>query len=288
MLKELINGLKEHLEGDPTPFYGISFSDADGNIETLRGIPGNPCQNVYSVAKAYTACAVGLAYDRGLIKPEDRICDLLRRFVPEKKDERWEDVTVDMALTHRTGLPGTFLDIDACDPRAFGRDYLGYTFSSNLVYDPGTDSKYTDGSFYLLSRAVEAVTGSALDDYLLSELLYDVGFTELAWSRCPLGHPMGATGLYIKAEDTVKLGTLYLNKGAYGGKRYLSEEWVDMSLERGYGFGPDPNGLTYSKGGMRGQVVAFAPKLGLAASMQSLDGDTGALFRYIEKIEQGS
>ena len=264
-MKDISSAFEKHLEKDPTHLYAAAFSDREGNVSRCDGVPGNPCQNVYSVAKAFTAAAVGVCFDRGLINPEDKICDILSDFVPENIDGRWFDVTVDMALTHKTGLPGTFLDIDALDPKSFGRDYLGFTLKTKLIYDPGKDSIYTDGSFYLLSRCVEAVSGKALDDLMWETLLFDLGFTELAWSRCPLGHPMGATGLYIKCEDMVKLGVLYLNRGVYKGKRLLSEKWIDLTEERGYGFGKDGNGLTISKGGM-----------------QSYEGNTGVLFRFIE------
>jgi hypothetical protein len=54
----------------------------------------------------------------------------------------------------------------------------------------------------------------------------------------------------------VKLGVLYLNKGLWKGERIVSEEWIDISLEKGYGFSKLKNGW-YGKGGMIGQFLIF-------------------------------
>ena len=54
--------------------------------------------------------------------------------------------------------------------------------------------------------------------------------------RCPKGYSIGATGLYLRTEDMVKLGILYLNKGMWKETRVLSEEWVDMVISNEYEF----------------------------------------------------
>ena len=68
---------------------------------------------------------------------------------------------------------------------------------------------------------------------------------------------MGGTGLYVKAEDMVKLAWLYKNKGVWNGQRILSEAWVNTVIDNGYEFTPkSPNGLI-GKGGMYGQQLMF-------------------------------
>ena len=55
-------------------------------------------------------------------------------------------------------------------------------------------------------------------------------FKEFAWSRCPFGYSIGATGLYLRTEDVVKLGILYLNKGMWKEERIISEACVNLVL----------------------------------------------------------
>ena len=116
-----------------------------GEAEEMTLKPCSLCQNGYSVAKAFTAAAVGLAYDRGLISPDDHITDILRRFVPAHYDERWNDMTIDHLLRHRGGFPGGYLDIDVADLNPVtGGDYLACLFGTTLAFAPGAEYHYSD------------------------------------------------------------------------------------------------------------------------------------------------
>lgn len=258
----------------------------DGMIETAECVPANPCQNCYSVAKAFTMTAIGLLYDKGMIRLDEKICDIFSEELPENgMDLRWYDCTVEMALKHRLGLPGGFLDID-CNPSAtFGEDYLNYMFTYTLEYTPNTDSKYSDGAYYLLSRIVEKKTGMGTDNFLWKEMLYKLGFQEMAWSHCPMGHVMGATGLYIHTSDMVKLGAVYLNGGTYNGERLISEEWVKLATENEYSLNWDEDRKVYSKGGMRGQKLFVIPSKKLAGAIQSFEGNSDAVAKWIKNYE---
>ncbi len=244
--------------------YSIAEIHGGKDAEIVRLIPTNSCQNSYSVAKAFVVTAIGLLYDRGIISTDDFVIELLGDEVSERTSEnmdiRWRSVTVDMALRHLLGLPVGFLDIDEGNVSAFGDDYLSYMLEYPLSADHGKERHYTDGAYYLLARVVEKLTGEPLDKFLWRELFFKLGFREAAWSKCPRGHCMGATGLYIRTDDMVKLGAVYLDGGLYRGERILSEKWVKTVLERGYELRPSGFGEGYSKSGMFGQILALFPK----------------------------
>ena len=232
-----------------------------GRVESLDIIKTNPCQNVYSVAKAFVVTAVGLLVDRGLLSIDEVVTDILADEIPEGSQPAWYKTTVDMLLLHKVGLPSGFLDIDCYDSRNFGEDYLAYTLTYPTPEDYSPDkSTYTDAAFYILSRIVEKRAGEPLDNLLWRELLFPIGCLEAAFSRCPKGHPMGATGLYIRAAEVAKLGSIYLNGGMYGSRRILSENWVRTVLARGYELKPKCAGRAYGKGGMRGQMLLVLPE----------------------------
>lgn len=248
----------------------------DGKEPEARAInPSNPCQNSYSVAKAFTATAIGLLYDQGKLDVDDKITEILKDELPEGMDPRWHNATVDDILRHKCGLPGSFLDIDVFDPREFGKDYLKYMLTYPLECAPGTTGNYTDGAYYMLSRIVEKVSGMPLDTFLWEYLLYDLEFTELAWSHCPMGHPMGATGLYIKTINMVKLGEVYRTGGTYHGKRLLSEKWVDLMLSKPYAFSYHDERRSFSKGGMRGQNLLVIPSQNRVVAWHSFNKVNG-------------
>ena len=92
------------------PFEIIRYSQVlnDGEIETFIGTKANPCQNTYSVAKTFTATAIGILFDQGKLTVDEKVTDILADELPETgMDPRWYDVTVEMALTHSAGLRQT-------------------------------------------------------------------------------------------------------------------------------------------------------------------------------------
>ena len=273
---------------DTQPFDIIRISQIynDGEIETFERQKTNFCQNIYSGAKAFAMTAIGILYDQGKIRPEDKVVDILGELVPPEADERWKLATVDMALTHKLGLPGGFLDIDCAPISDFGEDFLRYMLTYPLAYTPGTEERYADGSTYLLSRLVTAITGEKLDDFLWKHLLWPMGVQEMAWSRCPMGYPMGATGMYIHSSDMVKLPYLYLKKGVYRGQRLLSEEWVDMVLKREYVYEWDVTNRWFFKGGMYGQKQIGLPYQNRAVAFQAYGANSDILARWIADYQE--
>ncbi len=281
-MSEFLSELSAFLDSEPYDVIRISECTVDGEIHTLERQELAYCQNTYSVAKFFTMTAIGLLYDKGLVMPEDKVCDILKDELPEDiPDKRWYDVTVHHALTHSAGLPGGFLDIDVHKSSEFTEDFLKYMLTYPLDYNPGEDRAYSDGAYYLLSRVAASLAGMPMDDFLWRELLLKLDFQEAAWSHCPKGHAMGATGLYINSADGVKLGLVYLDGGRYRGQRILSEEWVNLAIEKGYGLGWDEDGKCFSKGGMNGQTITMIPSQKRAFMVQSFGADNGRITRWI-------
>ena len=285
-LQDISNFIKEK----NYPIYAVAEIKDGGEAEHLQIIPGNPCQNSYSVAKVFVVTAIGLLYDKGLLSTDDLVVELLADEISadtrEKMDDGWNTVTLDMALRHRLALPSGFLDIDSGDPRRFGTDYLSYMLTYPLTGEHGKESCYTDGAYYLLARIAEKLSGERLDTFLWRELFSKLGFHEVAWSCCPMGHCMGATGLYIYTEDAVKLGELYMNGGCFGGKRILSEEWVSTVFTRDYELHKSGFGEGYCKRGMRGQMLAIFPKQNRAVAWHAYGfGAYNELMYFISQYE---
>lgn len=246
--------------------YFVAEGDREYNIRTQTVVPANPCCNCYSIAKAFTITAIGILYGRRLLSPDTRLSDVLGDKFPKNIDEKWNDVTLHHLMTHHVGFGEGLLDIDAEDASKYPtRDYLSIILSTPLPHAPGEVRQYTDAAYYLLSRVIERLAGVDLADFLRPILMETMEFKELAWSICPEGYSMGATGLYLRTEDVVKLGILYLNEGEWRGTRIISKEWVDIVLKNHYEFSDRGNGW-YGKSGMRGQMLAFNPDCGLAVA----------------------
>lgn len=251
--------------------YFISVADSNYNFEKTEIIPANPTCNSYSVAKAFTVTAIGILYDKGLLKPSDFLCDILKEYLPKNIDPKWLKVTIHDVLLHKVGFGSGLLDIDCEDASLYPtNDYLQIVLSTKLRYEPGTVHQYSDAAYYLLSRVVAKLSGKDLCELLRPILMEQMKFKELAWSTCPYGYSMGATGLYIRTEDMVKLGILYLNKGMWKEERIVSEEWVNLVLTNEYEFKHIKKGW-YGKGGMCGQFLMFDLNTKKAVACHSYD-----------------
>ena len=247
----------------------------------------NRCNDSYSVAKAFTMTAVGMLWDEGKLSLEDPVARVLGDAVPPCHAERWDRITIHHALSHRIGLPRGFLDIDVDDVSQYGtRDYLAHVFRREPDAEPGTRYAYTDAAYYLLSRVVSALTGKTLCAFLTERLFAPLAFSEIAWSVCPLGYTMGATGLYVSAADMVKLAWLYHRGGVWEGERLLSEKWIDLVRDRRYEFAPVGTGDWLGKGGMYGQMIAFSPARDTAVAWHGFErkADYAPLLEFIDML----
>jgi len=244
--------------------YDFALYTQDG-VKSYRFQPCSNCLNSYSVAKAFVLTALGMLWDEGRFQLDDPIGNYLD--FPSGADPKWKAATIDHAISHRLGFQEGFLDIDTEDTTLYpSEDYLSMVFAHPLEHAPGTHEQYTDAAYYLLSRLVSRIAEENVDSFLNRRLIRPMRFSEIAWSRCPLEYPIGATGLYISAKDMVKLGALYLSGGMWDGTRLLSREWVDTVISRRYEFHPLGKSNALGKGGMYGQMLMFCKKQGFAAA----------------------
>ena len=253
--------------------YFISISTLDG-IKTLNRIPANPCQNCYSIAKAFCVTAIGMLYDEKKLTLNTTVADifgeeLMQYRIPAQK---WENVTLDNIMRHEIGFSEGFLDIDTEDITKYPTDdFLFIVLDRDLPYALEKKRVYSDAAYYLISRAVTKISGEKLDDFLMKRLFNKISCREVAWSRCPKNYTIGATGLYLRTEDVVKLGRIYLDGGLWNGEKIISEEWVNTVLERGYEF--TKRGKGYAKGGMRGQCLYINHEDNISIAWHSFDPD---------------
>ncbi len=250
----------------------------NGETSTLSVCPASKTLDCYSVSKVFTVTALGLLCDDGMLSTEERVVDILRDSLPDGMDARWESVTVDDVIRHRWGIDHGFLDIDVENIEEYERlygtrdDFLRIVLSAHLPLEVGSKYVYSDAAYYLLSRIITVKTGISLTELLRERLFTPMHFEETAWSCCPLGFAMGATGLFIRSADIAKLGQLYIDGGVYGGERYLSSEWCRTVLERGYELeSVAPN--VYAKGGMYGQIIMINTERRLSIAWLGYDTD---------------
>ena len=296
-----VNGETEMNDAASKPMFEklVELAEKDGRVyavcEVCDGVsrtkqvrPASRSQNTYSVAKLFAVTAVMMLQDRGVLDVDDPVFPIFEEKFPENFDAKWRDVKISDAMTHRVGFGRGFLDIDAENPNDWAtQDYLRLVLERPLKYKPGEKSVYSDAAFYLVSRIVSAKTGERLDDFLIREVLAPLKFSECAFSKCPQGFPIGATGMYISTEDMAKLGVMYVQRGVYDDKRILSEAAVDEVLKRGFELHPvGDSGFAFGKGGMRGQFLYVNMKTKRVVAIHSCDANLDEILGYLAENDR--
>lgn len=269
-MSKFLEDLAKFIRENNGRVFSVAEIVGDGLPEKIEIKENNACQNIYSVAKMFTVTAIGILCDRGLLTTDETVTDILGDECPVGYDPYWEKTTVDMLMRHRVGFPGGF-DIDVFDASEYNPDYISEIMLKKWVCPPDTERRYDDAGYYILSRIVNRISGKPLFAFCWENIFEPLRFREAAWSCCPKGHAVGATGLYIRVEDMVKLGAVYLNGGIYRGKRIVSEKWVRTVLSREYEFSPNGIKDSYNKGGMNGQNLLVIPSCNRVVAWQGYD-----------------
>lgn len=207
----------------------------EDGLEEWRYERANTCENSHSSTKLFTSVCVGMLWDEGVLSLDEKATVLFPGLWPADMDPRWHDVTVENALRHEIGFEDSGVDLEGEAPCGGGEtDPLTLIFRAKIVHEPGTFYKYSDAAFYLLSRVVEQKTGMTLEQFIRRRLGVPMGFRDFALASCPMGHSMGGGCLYMRAGDMVKLGYMLACGGVYGGRRILSQAYIDKMRERCY------------------------------------------------------
>jgi len=256
----------------------------DGQWETRPIMPTLNFMNGFSVAKSFTATAIGIAQDNGLLNIDDTILSFIDTGEAETIDPAMKDVTIRHLLTHTMGIQKKYLHT-ADRNELHTDDWLGYVLSQPLLNKPGEQYMYSNSNFYLLSRIIRKASGKAMDTFLYEHLFKPLEIKDTAFTRCPKGEVQGGTGLFITSQDMAKLGVLYLHNGMWDGKRILSENWVREATRNqtshipgkqyGFGMGVFDKGFCF-KGALM-QFVVVRKDLGLVLAGHACETKTDIL-----------
>ncbi|MFC7581208.1 serine hydrolase domain-containing protein [Schaalia naturae] len=190
---------------------------------------------LYSASKTFTAAGVGIAMGEGLLTAEDRLLDAF----PEYRDHAGEGVgaiTVRHLLTMTSGSPDTWFGPGQLE----AEDRLGAFLATPLAHEPGAFFEYSNACTYALGRLVERRSGQDLRDYLVPRLFDRLGIANPQWHRCPRGHSLAASGLFLTTSELARLGETLLDGGSFRGTRVIPRgfvdamhaDWVDTRLGR--------------------------------------------------------
>jgi CubicO group peptidase (beta-lactamase class C family) len=239
---------------DRGPCSGLVLKD--GAIVAAWGDP-HRIDMTFSVTKSMLAAVAGVAFDSGLLSDLDEP-------VGAKVKSGHFDGPHNGAITWRHLLQqaseweGTLWDKPDLVDR--NRDVFGKDNSKKATHRdlqaPGSFWEYNDVRVNVLALALLHLFRRPLPEVAREAILDPIGASqELSWngyrnstvtidgeemlSVSGGGHWGG--GMFVSADDLARFGLLFLNRGHWGGRRILSERWVDLcttpsAIEPRYGF----------------------------------------------------
>lgn len=261
---------------------------------------------MWSASKTFTAAAVGFAVQDGLLQLTDKVVDYFTdEELPEVQSDWLKKMTVNDLMIMSSGFKDDFI---AKADSGVDFDWAKATLASEVIFEPGTRFAYNSMNTYLLSVIVSRVTDKRMDDYLQKKLFEPMGIENYMWKQSPQGYSIGGWGLYLRTEDFAKMGQFFLQKGRWGKKQLLSEEWMAAASSpqimqyAGQGLTPDDvaemepkpwnQGYGYQmwmcpKGGYRldgawSQLCVIYPDKNLVIAAQAHTDNVGGILQSIE------
>ena len=232
---------------------------------------------MHSLTKSVTACGVGLALDEGFFSLEDRVVSFFADELPRHVSENLAAMTVRDLLTMQSGHAES---VSGSVFRPIKTSWAAEFFKIPVVHEPGTHFLYSSAVSFMLSAIVTRTTGEAIRDFLEPRMFKPLGISGLTWGASPHGISSGGNGLTWKTADTLKLGILHLNMGAWRGRQVLGRNWVKEATrpqvpggDYGYQWWIHDDAEAYYAAGAFGQFSIVFPKhdavLALSAGVQS-------------------
>lgn len=182
---------------------------------------------IMSCTKSVVGLAVGRLIDAGKIKSLDQP---VFEFYPEWRQGNKKLITVRHLLNHTSGLQNVPNATAEIYPSP---DVVKLALAAELSDAPGSRFSYNNKAVNLLAGIIQIASGRRMDLYVADEILKPLGITDYEWGLDPSGVPYAMAGLRLHAADFAKIGRLVLNKGAWAGRRIVSERWVEESLRQG-------------------------------------------------------
>lgn len=282
-------------------------------VERYYDSSATEAADVASVTKSFLSTLVGIAVSEGDLELEQTLSELLPSYVGGMTRQVGA-ITVRQLLTMTAGLPAD----GSTDPRPSGGDWVADIVRRGTVQPPGQGFAYSSVSSHLLAATLVEASGRPLLAYAREKLFDPLGIATrpafqpvlapglpdrveaqqsrayqkagFAWPRDPQGVNVGYGYLKMTAEDMVKLGNLYLDKGVWEGGQLVPSGWVEdatspaVSTAEG-GFGGVDYGYQWwvtSAGehpafaaiGYGGQIIEVVPDLRLVVVASTRINDT--------------
>jgi CubicO group peptidase (beta-lactamase class C family) len=252
---------------------------------------------VRSVTKSVLSILVGVALDRGYLRLDQKLSELLPEVLDPSVDPDVRDITIRDLLTMTSGF-----DAGApfgAKPRVPPPEMWQWMLSRPTKHAPGVHFNYDNDGTNLLSVALTRATRQSSTTFAEENLFRPLDITNFIWIADSDGYLIGAHSLSLTARDMLKIGLLYLWRGRWGDKQIVSSSYVADSTTKHSDGGAPVNAaygylwwLRQTKTGLdaffasgRGsQLIYVVPELDLVMAMASSSSIPGGSRRFVDDV----
>jgi len=244
---------------------------------------------LFSLSKIFTSTAIGMAAKENLLSIDDNVAEYFPNDIPDNPSYNLKAMRVRDLLTMTTGHQSE-------PPMSAKEISVRSFFETKVEHQPGTHFKYNTPATFVQSALVQKVTGHKVLSYLQSRLFEPLGISNPYWRDNYQGISLGGYGLRLRTEDIAKVGQLYLQKGRWGQKIIIDEDWVDMATSKQVSNGSNPDSDwnqgygfqfwrckfdSYRGDGAFGQFCVVMPKLDAVIAITSGENDMASILNLI-------
>lgn len=134
--------------------------------------------NLGSINKIFTQVAIAQLAQAGKLA----ITDTVRKHLPDYPSPAADKITIEQLVAHRSGLGDIF------GPKFFERasslrklsDYLPLFANDPLLFEPGSDQRYSNAGYVVLGLIIERLSGQSYYDYVRDHIFKPAGMTNTA------------------------------------------------------------------------------------------------------------
>ncbi len=274
----------------------VSLKDTIRYEQHFNGTRDGDVFDDQSLTKSIGSLLIGIAIDKGLIAGPD---EKLTHWFPELKkdtDRRKQDITLRQLMNQASGLYHENLE----SPTGISGflalpDPGGFVLQAPLLSTPGKVFHYNNASTHLLSLILAKSCGTDVRSFAEKNLFGPLGIKTLEWDKMKDGtyDLAGLQNVRLRTADLIKIGSLLLHEGRYGGQQVVPKVWIsqllqpDIEYPTPWGFQPSQYALcwyhTTFKGnqliygmGWGGQFLIVVPALQMVMAINQSHEDSRA------------
>lgn len=241
---------------------GITIAVRKGSSSLVRAWGNTGAESVYqigSLTKQFTAAAIMRLVEGGKVRTDEKA----RTWLPEL-DARFDAITIEHLLTHRSGLREYTTELaDPYQPLSH-QEVLALITRAGPSFTPGVRYEYSNAGYYLLGMIVERASSQTYEQYLRDAFFEPLGLRSTSYcgtqGPAPDGYAIDRNG-NVFAVEAVDM-SLPFSAGALCSTAGDLLRWTD-ALSTGRAVSPE----SYAKM-IRGSVTGY----GYGLAVDFLDG----------------